>query len=205
MVLLTQQFCNHHTQSAMKKKHIYLLISLLYTFELSAQQNVQPQPNTRKNSIYLQVSYLGRRGQEDTNGNNAAFGGYGFAAISYERLWIQKQRFMASLAVGFTPPINAQVKFAYHLGPKLYFGNGRNWFSLDMRYCGIFSKHTRSYLPKGQVESLTSYGTYMGFGYYLRGKRGFYFNPALTFGVDNYNRNKPNLYGGLNICVGHSF
>ena len=196
----------------MKKKHIYLLISLLYTFELSAQQNVQPQPNTRKNSIYFQGAFLRQRGNPGAsigpfsgNGNDAPFYGYGFAAITYERLWIQKQHFMASLAAGFTPPINDEVKFAYHLGPKLYFGGGRNWFSLDVRYCGIFSKHTRSYLPKGQVESLTSYGTYLGLGYYLRGKRGFYLNPALTFGVDNYDRNKPNLYGGLNRCLGSSF
>ncbi len=196
----------------MKNKHIYLFISLLYTFELSAQQNAQPQPNTRKNSIYFQGAYLGLRGQVGTsigpfhdNGSNAPFGGYGFVALTYERLWIQKQHFMASLAAGFTPPINAEVKFAYHLGPKLYFGKGRNWFSLDVRYCGIFSKHTRSYLPKGEIESLSSHGQYVGLGYYLRGKRGFYFNPALILCQDNYDRNKPNLYGGLNVCLGYSF
>lgn len=196
----------------MKKRHIYLLITLLYACELSAQQNAQPQPNTRKNSIYLQVAHLRTRGQEGTNigpftdnGSNAPFGGYGFAAISYERLCIQQQHFMASLAAGFTPPINAEVKFAYHIGPKLYFGGGRHWFSLDVRYCGIFSKHTRSYLPKGQVESLTSHGRYVGLGYYLRGKRGFYLNPALIFCQDNYDRNELNLYGGLNMCVGYSF
>lgn len=186
----------------MKKKHIYLFITLLYTFELSAQQNAQPQPNTRKNSVYFQGAYLRSRGIE---GAPLEFLAYGFAALTYERLWIQKQHFMASLAAGFTPPINAEVKFAYHLGPKLYVGKGRNWLSLDVRYCGIFSKHTRSYLPKGEIESLSSHGQYVGLGYYLRGKRGFYFNPALILCQDNYDRNKPNLYGGLNVCLGYSF
>ncbi|MCC6281055.1 MAG: hypothetical protein IT262_10670 [Saprospiraceae bacterium] len=196
----------------MKKRHIYLLITLLYACELSAQQNVQPQPNTRKNSIYFQVTYLGLRGKPGAsigpftdNGSDTPFGGYGFAAISYERLCIQQQHFMASLAAGFTPPINDEVKFAYHIGPKLYFGEGRHWLSLDVRYCGIFSKHARSSIPKGQVESLTSYGRYAGLGYYLRGRRGFYLNPSLILCQDNYDRNKLNLYGGLNMCVGYSF
>ncbi|MBL7781835.1 MAG: hypothetical protein JNM22_11510 [Saprospiraceae bacterium] len=164
----------------------------------------------RKNAIYFQFDYLGKR---TATANLPAgtvsppvFLGSGFAALSYERFALLRGRgWHGGLAAGITPPINAQVRFAWHIGPKFYIGSERHAFSIDAQYCQVFSRHTRYYLPEGTYEHLRSRAICFGIGYCLTTRSGFYLNPSLIFCNDTYDRRKGAPYAGFQLASGYCF
>lgn len=185
---------------------LFFLLVIMERATAQAPTHIIP----RKNGIYLQCAYLGKRGLKEhaPPGSNPPppFLGSGFAALSYERFALLRGRgWHGGLAAGITPPINAEVRFAWHIGPKFYMGTEHHTFSIDARYCQIYSRHTRYYLPEDTYERLRSRAICFAMGYCLNTRSGFYLNPSLIFCNDTYDHRKGPAYAGFQLASGYCF
>ncbi len=169
-----------------------LLLALWNSFSLAAQSTQAYTFEPGKHAVYVH-GLVAAATDVSTSYKAVALAGFSYEQVVYT---IPKKHCRLAGVIGMTPPLGEDVPFiSFHIGPKLYWGDKTNWFTVATQYAVGLGKIYED-------GPFYTNGGYLEVGYCYLGHRGFFFNPQVVVEGDEYNKS---LNFGLSLGLGYCF